>query len=505
MPTPRRVPFASPALTLALLAVTVAGAGVGCFSSDSAAPAGGPDGSAPDGSAADDAASGADASSEAAAPTPDAAAADAPTGDATPSEAGVVLGDAGDPTVPVIVGTGAPSSLSGAASSDGSAMLILGGGGLTTEPGIISFTHYEPGSGWSTVAALPGATEPEDPPKVGMDGAGNAYVAWVSPGATTLSVNLARYDHATQTWGAVQHPDPYAQQFALLIALAVNAGGDVLLLDFHAGATGEHDAVAQHYAAGSPVGTWTQEIVTAYPNSGGPGQAGNPQVSLADTGMAVAAWTTAGAGAYAAATRSGTTWTPTPQATFSVNQLGVGVNGAGDVLIGYEDLSTIPNAYQYDAASMTWSTMPAKLTAETEGSRLLACPLTVNVSGTGDATLARCFSGSPQIIESYAYTKSTKTWGAVAPIPTTGYSFSTSFAFNGAGSGLAVFDDGATNTTSSGSAVSSTYETSTGWSPQSAGLGTTGSGTVLALLAPDGAGWAAWVENNARLKIAKVR
>jgi hypothetical protein len=498
MPTTRRVPLASPALTVALLAATLAG--VGCFSSDSAAPAG-----ARDGSAADDAAPETDASVEAAAPTLDAATADAPTGDATPPEAGVVLGDAGDPKVPVVIGSGSPASLAGAASSDGSAMLILGGGAQTTEPGIISFTHYEPGSGWSTVAALPGATDPEDAPKVGIDGAGNAYVAWVSPGTTTLSVNLARYDHATQTWGAVQHPDPYAQQFGLLIALAVNAGGDVLLLDFHAGATGEHDAVVQHYAAGTPVGTWTQEVVQAYPNSGNPGQAGNPQVALADTGMAVAAWTTAGTGSYAAATRSGTTWTPTPQAGFSVNQLGVSVNSAGDVLIGYEDLGTIPNAYQYDAASMTWSTMPAKLTTETEGSRFLACPLTVNVSATGDATLVRCFSGTPQVVESYTYKKSTKSWGAVAPIPTTGYSFSTSFAFDSAGSGLAVFDDGATNSTSAASAVASTYETATGWSAQSAALGTTGSIQVLALLAPNGAGWAAWVENNARLKIAKVR
>lgn len=496
MPTTRRVPLASPALTVALLAVTLAGADAGCFSSDSAAPAG-----APDGSTAGDATAETDAPIEAAAPTPDAATADAPTGDATSSEAGVV-GDAGDPTVPVVIGSGSPASLSGAASSDGSAMLILGGGAQTTEPAIISFTHYEPGSGWSTVAALPGATQPEDPPKVAMDGAGNAYVAWVS---TTLSVSLARYDHATQTWGAVQHPDPYAQQFALLIALAANAGGDVLLLDFHAGATGEHDAVVQHYAAGTPVGTWTQEVVQAYPNSGNPGQAGNPQVALADTGMAVAAWTTAGTGAYAAATRSGTTWTPTPQAGFSVNQLSVGVNGAGDVLIGYEDLGTIPNAYQYDAATMTWTTMPAKLTAETEGSRFLACPLTVGVSATGDATLVRCFSGTPQTIESYTYTKSSKSWGAVAPIPTTGFSYSASFAFDSAGSGLAVFDDSATNSTSTASAVASTYETASGWSAQSAALGTTGSGLVLALLAPNGTGWAAWVENTTRLKVAKVR
>ena len=66
-------------------------------------------------------------------------------------------------------------------------------------------------------------------------------------------------------------------------------------------------------------------------------------------------------------------------------------------------------------------------------------------------------------------------------------------------------DDGATNSTSMASAVTSTHETATGWSAQSAALGTAQSGQVLALLAPNGTGWAAWVENTTRLKVAKVR
>ena len=213
------------------------------------------------------------------------------------------------------------------------------------------------------------------------------------------------------------------------VALAVTAGGDAFVLDFHDGTTGTHDAYVQHYTPGSPAGTWTQELVLSKPNATSLGQTAS-YLAVSDRGNAAAAFSTGGTAAYTAATRSGTTWTQPPQASFSVNQIAVSVNDAGDVLIGYEDQGTVPHAYQYDATSMAWSTTAATLNTETEGSRNGSCPLTVKVASTGDATLARCYSSSPQTLESYAFTKGTKTWAAATAIPLTGYSFLGSFVFD---------------------------------------------------------------------------
>jgi hypothetical protein len=382
-------------------------------------------------------------------------------------------------------------------------MLILGGGAQTREPAILNWSHYEPATGWSAVAALPGGTEPEDPPAVGMDAAGNTYVAWIS--VTPMALNVLRYDHASETWGAVQQPDPYTQTLGTLIAMDVNSGGDVLLLDFHMGATGTHDAYVQHYTPGT--GLWTQELVLSEPNSssvGGP----TSYIKVSDTGNAVAAFALNSTNAYVAATRSATTWTAVPQASFSINQIAVDVNDSGDVLIGYEDLATAPNAYQYDAATMTWSTTAAKLNTESENSRNAYCPLTVNVSDTGDATFVRCYSpGSnmAQSIESYSFTKSTKTWAAVSPLPTTGYSFFVGFAFDSAGSGMAVYGDGTTSSTSTAVPVATTFETASGWSAQSAPLDTSVTGVPYAFLAPNGRGWAAWNVGTSALKVKKIR
>jgi hypothetical protein len=288
------------------------------------------------------------------------------------------------------------------------------------------------------------------------------------------------------------------------VALAVTAGGDAFVLDFHDGTTGTHDAYVQHYTPGSPAGTWTQELVLSKPNATSLGQTAS-YLAVSDRGNAAAAFSTGGTAAYTAATRSGTTWTQPPQASFSVNQIAVSVNDAGDVLIGYEDQGTVPHAYQYDATSMAWSTTAATLNTETEGSRNGSCPLTVKVASTGDATLARCYSSSPQTLESYAFTKGTKTWAAATAIPLTGYSFLGSFVFDSAGSGLAAFGDSATNSTSTASVVTSSYETATGWSAPSAPLGATPTGVPHAFISPNGRGWVARVDNQSTFKVEKVR
>jgi hypothetical protein len=62
-------------------------------------------------------------------------------------------------------------------------------------------TRYLPGSGWSEAVQLSDTTNNAYPPKVGVDGAGNAIVVWGQPGANAeYSVYARRYDAATSQW-----------------------------------------------------------------------------------------------------------------------------------------------------------------------------------------------------------------------------------------------------------------------------------------------------------------
>src|SRR5262249_43265079 len=126
------------------------------------------------------------------------ASSDAPSTDAPSGN------DGGDTTAAKNLGSTSGGLLVGAASSDGSAMLII------LAPSGLLWSHYETASGWSVPANLPGGAN-ADVPQVGMDAAGNTFVAWTCPvdGGRTLCVS--RYAHATASWGSVQHPDDYNQ------------------------------------------------------------------------------------------------------------------------------------------------------------------------------------------------------------------------------------------------------------------------------------------------------
>jgi hypothetical protein len=520
-------------LSLACLSAALAGS-AGCSSNGASPPA------PLDASASDGGGLPVEASIDAPAPG-----IDATPGDAAPNDASD--GAISESTDPFTIATAAPTSMVGAASSDGSAILLLTGEGAP-----LSYTHYEPTSGWSALAALPGGTAPSDAPRAGIDATGNVFVAWTSagtipveggvdagildagildagildggildggtldggtldggdgggfeagsPGAgSAIILNVVRYDHASRTWAAVEHPDPYDQTLGTTIAMAVNGPGDALVFDLHMGATGTHDASIQHYSKG----TWTQELAGTQDNTV---SLGAPLVRFSDSGNAVSTWSAGGSGTFMASTRSGLYWTPTPKAGFSGGAIDLTVDEFGDVLIGWEDSSTVPNVYQFDATSASWSA-PHTLTAETESQRFADCPLTVSLTTGGDGTLVRCFTGAgvARTIESYSFTNGTKTWGSAKPLATSGWPFAVALAMNEAGNGLAVWTNSSSATPEASPAVLSTHETATGWSAPSAPISGTGAGQTTTFLSSNGRGWAAWVENGAVTKVKKVR
>jgi hypothetical protein len=358
----------------------------------------------------------------------------------------------------------------------------------------LRFSHYDVATGWTTLADLPGgpASLQSVWPTVGMDGSGNAFVSWlVADTNAVYSLNVLRYDHATHAWGALQHPDTYTQTLAAYSQMSVSPGGEVLVLVYHRGATGTHDVYAHHYSGT----TWTAELVASEANN----VQGTPiGVRIADTGAAAALWQTSIG--WQVATRAAGAWTAGPALnTIPLQaQADVAVNGAGDAFIGYQAVGTPPNVYMYDGTGKTWSGPNAVSTNANNGG---ACNPIVMLTATGDGNFTRCYTPfstgatPPQQIESFAYVKSTKTWGAGATVkPVAGKpSAFFSASYDSSGNALVAFIDDQGGATKP--AVSSSYTPAGGWTAPTAALGGATASTAAAFLSANGRGWAAWSED----------
>jgi hypothetical protein len=409
------------------------------------------------------------------------------------------------------IGTSLSGITYGAASSDGSAMIVVG-------TGAVWWSHYEPASGWSTAAQLPDTVKSAASMQLAMDGMGNAFLVWpfnaAEAGATAhWTYGVIRYDHPTNSWGAPQYPDTTGKALWQYPALSVNASGDVLLIDppDPSWSPGAAPLYAEHYSGGM----WTQETVVAMPDT-----YTFPTVYMNDAGLAVATILSGSTGTAAAVTRSAAgVWTKAAGAIDPIAQGGgagpsATINAGGDVLVGWlaGGSSAHPVAYQYDASKQMWIG-PAPLSAENE-TALGSCPVGVALTPGGDGVLTRCYYGpmglSTPALEAYAFTKSTGTWSAMPQNANiTGMPDVRSVAFDTSGAGFAALVDKGGAGTSMGGVHAVPYAPGTGWGTESAAenpdAGATSVSSLIAFVSPSGAtGFVSWSDGSNTF-VAKVR
>jgi hypothetical protein len=410
--------------------------------------------------------------------TPDASTSDASLADASTNDADAAVtyvGGAGDSMSTVSFGMPQGGRPIGAASNDGSAMLVF----YDYNSQNMSFSHYDVATGWTSIAPLDTGTPSHQTewPILAMDGSGNAFLAWsVIDNNNFGTLNVLRYDHASHAWGALAHPDPYAQSLSGASVMAVSQAGEALIVVNHCGA---NDIVAQctsqsavHYAGGA----WTTEAVSGVMGLG------PIAIRMADNGNAVllSSMTTG----YSLFTRdTGGTWTAGPTGIYaSAAQTDVGINASGDTIFAY--ITSGPQVYQR-AGGGAWSG-PHATTGTNQGAS--SCGLPVLVTTTGDAFVTQCSQNGNT--ETIAYAHGTATWGAPSKIS----ALVASLEYDSTGNMLGTYENSAM-------VVTAKYAVGGGWTGPSAPLsGITNSGSV-AFVAPNGRGWVTWAES----QIAQVK
>jgi hypothetical protein len=294
----------------------------------------------------------------------------------------------------------------------------------------VYFSHFEPGSGWSTAVELADveATAPGTI-RVRIDDAGNAWLAWYGrsdAGASLVMVD--RYDHAAGTWGAIQTPDLASGTGGGEFAFDVGPGGDALLVAPHAAAT----LVGERYVAG----TWTAETVATDAQAA---IVTAPAIAVGPNGVDTAVYI-ANAGPVARFRSSAGAWAPVgqPLTGLEFTDSATAINAAGDILMGWQQAQGQASALFYDASTTTW-TGPMAVSTTAEASSYPAT-LAAAISPSGDGVYAQGFNpGSKNQIESYTFTKSTKTWSAKAVMPATVDVHPASIAFDANLDGIAVW------------------------------------------------------------------
>jgi hypothetical protein len=398
-------------------------------------------------------------------------------------------GGANDSTDPVSLTPIHPSQyVYGAASTDGSAMLVIADSTYYS----LSYSHYDVSTGWTNIAAIPGSPQSYQMiwPDVGVDSQGDVFVAWnVEAIGAPTTLNVVRYDHATNAWGATVQPDPYLGS-QLGSALSVSPSGEALVLTAHGamtdGGTSNRDVYALHYAAG----TWTPELVQT---EGLTANSLVTQVSLSDSGFAAASFTaTFAANVFTRST--GGTWTAGPVfnnvGTSYPYEDALAANANGDVVYTLVNDGAYPQAYVRDGATQGW-TGPTTIDSSSLTKGCIFPPLSMVLSSTGDAVVTRCDARGMVTV---AYTKQTKTWSAPATVPTAdGGSFQAGeINYDAVGNAFAEFDyspDGGVQT-----AYSSSYSPAAGWAAPSGPIGTNQAYAIPPVQSPNGRRWVVWVE-----------
>lgn len=399
-------------------------------------------------------------------------------------------------TAPVALINMTTGTMSGAASSDGSAIVISIVGDAASA---INFSLYEPATGWTTGAPIPSVTTTSTilGSAVAIDGKGNAFVVWTTNVVDDARTHfyVARFDHATRMWSAAQQPDTYAESFSNWVAIAANAGGDAIATALHNGATLDHNVVGVHYDSAS--GTWGTETVQAIDNAG---YAETPEIHLTDNGKALV---TAYPRTMAMRSSAGV-WSQSPDVSASFIGISGAINEAGDILLAGETSSNYAQAYRYDAATSMW-VPPVMISSTFTFTHGGFCHATMGIRPNGDGVLVRCFDADPKpVMESYSFTKATNTWSAATILDETNSPTRVTWAFDAAGDGFVLYQDVPTNPAPT-PAVMNSYEGGV-WSKQSAALGgnINTDYTPAGFLSPNGRGFAVWGEG-AQLHAKKVR
>jgi len=387
---------------------------------------------------------------------------DSEAGDAQPSDA-----DAGDSSAPVVIGQSLSGSMAGAASSDGSAMLVVAASGPT-----LWWSHYEPASGWSSPLelAIPATPTSSLHPQLGMDSSGDAFLAWAygedTDGTVVTVAAVTRYDHATGTWGPVENPMPSAVTSDPL-SLAVNAQGEALVLPLIVAAGG---LFAAHFAGGQ----WSSESIGPSLSLG----YAPPSLSFTDDGLAAALTATGGV-----ATRSAAgTWTvQQPTCLNAQAYLGVAIDASGDLLLPFvwEDIDMhFDLGACYDGAAATWSSTGFGYVIGPSPIFLTA------VSPSGDGVV---FAGPG----AFPYTKSTNTLGAPSgpsgPNPTS----EPAYAMASSGIGLAVYG---VSVNGVGALQAAGYTIGQGWGAPSPTFAVAAPQQMLPFVSSNGRAWVAWTD-----------
>jgi hypothetical protein len=280
-------------------------------------------------------------------------------------------------SVPVTVGQGVGPAV--ALAPDGRALVAWEGG--TTTATDIEASVRPPGGTWSAPVVVSSVGYP-GAPLIGIDGSGNAIIAYVQGATGTIATASLR---AGGSWTPVQ---TLATRYGSGLDMAVNSTGSVILT-WAAKGTG----VGVYAASGTVLGGLAAPVKVGLP----PYPGGRTSVALNNAGQAAMVWAMGAGAVNVAATRTaaGTWSTPVQLSANEAGPLDVAIDGAGNAIAIYEQYVLTGGTYitpLYASklpAGGTWGA-PTLLSAPGDsaagGGRVAADPTGTFVVAWADAT-----------------------------------------------------------------------------------------------------------------------
>lgn len=228
---------------------------------------------------------------------------------------------------PATVGQGTNPAV--ALAPDGRAVTAWEGGPFTAP--VIQASVRPPGGTWSAPVTV--GTDARGP-LIGIDGSGNAIIAWAGATGTIHTASLP----AGGSWTPVQ---TLATNYGSGLAMAVNSAGSAVLT-WAAKGTG----VGTYADSGTILGGFAAPVKVGLP----PYPGGRTSVALNNAGQAAMVWARGAGAANVAATRSaaGTWSSPAQLSSNEAGSLNVAIDGAGDAVATFEQYvpgSSIPALY----------------------------------------------------------------------------------------------------------------------------------------------------------------
>lgn len=241
-------------------------------------------------------------------------------------------------SAPFTVGQGASPAV--ALAPDGRAVAAWEGGTPTATA--IEASVRPPGGTWSAAVVVSTVGSP-GAPLIGIDGSGNAVVAYVQAATGTIATASLR---AGGSWTPAQ---TLATGYGSGLDMAVNSGGSVIL-SWAAKGT----AVGVYAASGTILGGLAAPVKVGLP----PYPGGRTSVALNDAGQGAMVWAMGAGAANVAATRTaaGTWSTPVQLSANEAGPLDVAIDGAGNAIAVFEQFVLAGGTY---ITPMFASTLPA--------------------------------------------------------------------------------------------------------------------------------------------------